>query len=50
MTRSEFHTPQQRCNANCTFLPSLHGNVAILIYGADITHIFAARKNNQILL
>lgn len=45
MTRSEFHTPRQRCSANSTILPSLHGNVAELIYGADIFLIFAARNN-----
>ena len=29
MTRSEFPL-RQHCSANCTILPSLHGNVAIL--------------------
>lgn len=45
MTRSEFYTLRQRCSYNYTFLPSLHGNVAILIYDTDIIHIFAARNN-----
>lgn len=33
----------QRCSANCTILPSLHGNVAKLMYDADIILIFAAK-------
>ena len=40
MKRSEFPL-RQRCSANCTILPSMHGNVAILMYNSDI--IFAAR-------
>ena len=45
MTSSEFYTLRQRCSANSTILSSLHGNVAILMYNADIIHIFAARNN-----
>ena len=44
MTGSEFDSPRQRCSPNCNILPSLHGNVAILMYDADIIHIFAARN------
>jgi len=44
MIRSELHTTLQRCSANCTILPFLHGNVAILMYDTDIIHIFAARN------
>lgn len=40
----EFHTPLQRCSANCTILPSLHGNVAKLMYDTDVSLIFAARN------
>ena len=42
MIRSEFHIPQQRCSINCTIPPSLHGNIAILIYDTDIIQIFVA--------
>ena len=44
MTGSERYTPRQRCRANSTILPFLHGNVAILMYDADLYHIFAARN------
>ena len=43
MTSSEFYTLRQRCSTNSTILSSLHGNVAILMYGTDIIHIFAAK-------
>lgn len=45
MTRSDFHTPRQRCNDSNTFLPSLYGNVAVLASGSDIVLIFAAENN-----
>lgn len=45
MTNSEFYILWQRCSAYCTILQSLHGNVAILMYGTNIIHIFVARKN-----
>ena len=41
-TEEELH--RQRCHTNRTILTSLHGNVAILLYDADIVHIFAARN------
>jgi hypothetical protein len=47
MTRSELYTLRQRCSANCTILPSLHGNVAILMYDTDLIHIFAARNKKM---
>ena len=40
-TEGELH--RQRCYTNRTILTSLHGNVAILLYDADIVRIFAAR-------
>ena len=40
-TEGELH--RQRCHTNRTILKSLHDNVAILLYDADIVHIFAAR-------
>lgn len=43
MTRSEFTPLRQRCSTNCTFLPSSHGNVAILMHDVILFHIFAAR-------
>lgn len=45
MTRSDFHTPRQRCSDSNTVLPSLHGNVAVLMYNADILLIFATENN-----
>ena len=48
MTRIEFYTPRQRSSANCTILPSLHSNSAILMYNANISNIFAARNNKQL--
>ena len=45
MTRSDFHTPRQRCSDSDTILPSLNGNVAILASGSDIVLIFAAENN-----
>ena len=45
MRRSDFHTHRQRCNDICTNLSSLHGNVAVLMYGVDNLLIFAARNN-----
>ena len=42
MTRSDFHIPRQRCNDFNAILPSLHGNVAFLIYNVDKRIIFAA--------
>lgn len=44
MTRSEFHTPRQRCSNSYTILPSSHGNVAILMLRANKVLIFAARN------
>lgn len=45
MTRSDFHTPQQRCSLNRANLPSLHGNVAVSMCGTNLILIFAARNN-----
>lgn len=45
MRSCEFYIPRQRCSTNCTFFPSMHGNVAILMYDVDIVHIFATRNN-----
>ena len=45
MTRSEFHSPRQRCSASNIILSSLHGNVAVLMLCADNLLIFAARNN-----
>lgn len=45
MTRSDFHTPRQRCSLSTTFLPSLHGNVAVLMLCTDKVLIFATRNN-----
>ena len=41
---------RQRSSTNSIILPSLHGNVAILMYGTDIIHIFAARNSKNRLL
>lgn len=43
----ELYTPRQRCRANFTILPSLHGNVVILMYNTDIIHIFADENQKQ---
>ena len=45
MTGCERYTPRQRCSAISIILPSLHGNVAILIYDADIFLSFAVSNN-----
>ena len=45
MTGSEFEAPRQRCSANSSILPSLHGNVAKLKYSAVKVLIFAAVIN-----
>ena len=45
MTRSDFHTPRQHCSLSTTFLPSLHGNVAVLMLCTDKVLIFATRNN-----
>jgi hypothetical protein len=45
MKRGEHHILWQRCSVSNTYLPSLHGNVAVLIHDADILLIFAAETN-----
>ena len=42
MTRSEFYPHRQRCSANCIFMPSLRGNVVMLMYDTGKVSIFAA--------
>ena len=44
MTRCDFHTPRQRCSDSSTILPSLHDNVAVLMYDAEKVLIFAIKK------
>lgn len=45
MTRSELHTPRQRCSTNSTIFPYLYDNIAIFMFDADIIHIFATVIN-----
>jgi len=44
---NKFDLCQQRCSTNDITQPSMHGNVAILMYGINKNHIFAARNQKQ---